>query len=184
MDKKNNLSIIFLEHQFVDLDIYDDNIDVFITLPDEFEIALTVATPKNLQFLMDKENKNFWDVPTPWILVKKLTKEVIQEAIYDYVYKEFKPYGYWLKVYHYASDFDIATFDELKAKDNKIFLLGDLEFTIKELRNKIKKLDNLEKSNKKELIENLNQLYETVELLEFNRNNNKINFCKIYQFHI
>ncbi len=35
-------------------DVYNSNIEVFITLEDGFSLTIVVGTPKNLEFLMEK----------------------------------------------------------------------------------------------------------------------------------
>ena len=55
-------------------DIYDDNVDVFVDLQNGLNYTVVVGTYKNIISLMDN----------PMIIVKKLTMEVIQEAIQAY----------------------------------------------------------------------------------------------------
>jgi hypothetical protein len=58
---------------------------VFVTLQDEFSLTIVVGTPKNLQYLMEKGKVNFYGPGLPWIIVQKLTKGIIQEAIEAYM---------------------------------------------------------------------------------------------------
>jgi len=90
-----------------------------VTLQDGFTLTIIVGTPKNLQYLMEKDKVNFYGLGLPWIIVQKLTKEIIQEAIKAYMNDQ--PEGYWLKLYHFATDIDIAVFNQLQAqKRNQI----------------------------------------------------------------
>ena len=78
---------------------------------------IVVGTPQHFQYLMDKDKINFISPGRPWVIVKKLTKEIIQEAIQAYMND--LPEGYWLKLYHFAYNIDINVFDELQAQQTK-----------------------------------------------------------------
>ena len=54
---------------------------------------------------------DFLEPGCPFITVRKLTMEVIQEAIKAYIND--KPEGYWLKLYHFATNIDITVFNQL-----------------------------------------------------------------------
>ena len=71
-----------------------------------------VATAKNIESLMDKERTNYFEPGYPFIIVKKLTKEIISEAIQAYASDE----AYWLKLYHFAGNVDTAVFNQLQAE--------------------------------------------------------------------
>ena len=98
-------------------DVYNSNIEVFVTLQDGFSLTIIVGTPANLQYLMEKDKVNFYGLGLPWIIVQKMTKEIIQEAIKAYI--EDKPDAYWLKLHHFATDIDIAVFNQLQAQEMK-----------------------------------------------------------------
>ena len=53
-------------------------------LEDGYTHTVVVATAKNIESLMDKEKMNFFEPGYPFIIVKKLTKEIIEEAIQAY----------------------------------------------------------------------------------------------------
>ena len=78
--------------------------------------TLVVATPKNIEFLMDKEKMNYFEPGHPFVLVKRLTKEIIIETVTAYVAKN---NAYWLKLYHFADYVDTAVFNELQAEHLK-----------------------------------------------------------------
>ena len=61
---------------------------------------------------MDKERMNYFEPGYPFIIVKKLTKEIISEAIQAYASDE----AYWLKLYHFAGKVDAAVFNQLQAE--------------------------------------------------------------------
>lgn len=48
----------------------------------------------------------------PFIIVIKLTKEIIEELIKAYA----EDAAYWLKLYHFAGDIDMAIFNKLQAE--------------------------------------------------------------------
>ena len=90
-------------------DIENSNIDVFVELEDGYTYTVIVATAKNIESLMDKERMNYFEPGYPFIIVKKLTKEIISEAIEAYASDE----AYWLKLYHFAGKIDTAVFNQL-----------------------------------------------------------------------
>jgi len=96
--------------------IENSNIDVFVELEDNLENSYTytvvVGTAKNIEYLMDKDKMNYFEPGDPFIIVKKLTKEIISEAIQAYASDE----GYWLKLYHFAGNVDTAVFNQLQAE--------------------------------------------------------------------
>ena len=93
-------------------DIENSNIDVFVELEDGYTYTVVVATAKNIESLMDKERMNYFEPGYPFIIVKKLTKEIISEAIEAYASDE----AYWLKLYHFAGEIDTAVFNQLQAE--------------------------------------------------------------------
>ena len=98
-------------------DIENSNIDVFIELEDASTYTLVVATAKNIEYLMDKEKMNYFEPGYPFVIVKKLTKEIITEAIQAYVSDD----AYWLKLYHFAGKVDTAVFNQLQAEQTEYF---------------------------------------------------------------
>jgi hypothetical protein len=118
MEKNSRFLIEIDETQLSKIeDVYNSNIEVFVTLQDGFSLTIIVGTPQNLQYLMEKDKVNFYGPGLPWIIVQKLTREIIQEAIKAYI--EDKPDAYWLKLYHFATDIDIAVFNQLQAQEIK-----------------------------------------------------------------
>ena len=89
--------------------IENSNIDVFVKLEDDYTYTVVVATAKNIESLMDKERMNYFEPGYPFIIVKKLTKEIISEAIEAYASGQ----AYWVKLYHFAGKIDTAVFNQL-----------------------------------------------------------------------
>ena len=114
-EKNNSFSIEFRTSLNEIEDVFNSNIEVFVTLQDEFTLTIIVGTPKNLQYLMEKDKKKFYGPGLPWIIVQKLTKEIIEEAIKAYIND--MPEGYWLKLYYFATEIDIAVFNRLQARE-------------------------------------------------------------------
>lgn len=77
MHKKNTrFSIELNETHLSEIeDLYNSNIEVFVTLEDGFDLTIIVGTPKNLQYLMEKEKVNFYGPGLLWIIVQKLSKK-------------------------------------------------------------------------------------------------------------
>jgi hypothetical protein len=65
---------------------------------------------------MDKDKIDYNRPGYPFILVKKLTPEIIEQTIQAFAEEND---GYWLKLYHFGGSLGIIdenTFDQLKAK--------------------------------------------------------------------
>lgn len=90
--------------------IYDDHIDGFVYFEDGSNYTVVAATCNNILALMDKEKINFSEPVCPFIIVTKLTMEVIEEAIEAYA----KDDAYWLKLHHFAAEIYINVFDKLQ----------------------------------------------------------------------
>ena len=93
-------------------DIENSNIDVFVELEDSYTYTVVVATAKNIESLMDKERMNYFEPGYPFIIVKKLTKEIISEAIEAYASDD----AYWLKLYHFAGKINKTIFNTLQVE--------------------------------------------------------------------
>ena len=68
---------------------------------------------------MEKDQSTFYGPGLPWIIVEKLTFEIIEEAIKAYF--EAAPGAYWLKLHHFAMDIGMEVFDQLQAKEIEEF---------------------------------------------------------------
>lgn len=88
-------------------DIFDDNLNVEVTLEDGQSYFLIVGTPKNLLTLMDNEKSDFLSPGEPIVIVKKMTKQIIEDAIQAYA----EDNAYYLKFY--AAQLDSKTLDVL-----------------------------------------------------------------------
>ena len=114
-------SITFLSDLKDVKDIFDDNMDVSVKLENGRNYVLVVGTPKNLLRLMENEKSDFLSPGDPIVIVKKMTKEVIEQAIRAYAEDD----AYCLKFY--SAELDTKTLDVLKdrsiARDK---LLDDL----------------------------------------------------------
>ena len=82
-------------------DIYNDWVDVFVTLEDDdsdLEYWFEVTTPQALASYMDEKNRRFLEPLYPFIVVRELTPEVIKEAIEAFLIEEED--GFWFKLYY------------------------------------------------------------------------------------
>ena len=86
-------------------DIFDTN--VAVKLENGHTYIVVVATQKNFLTLMDYEKSDFLSPGDPMIVVRKLTKEVVEKAIEAYAKDE----AYYLKFY--AADLDVKTLNVL-----------------------------------------------------------------------
>ncbi len=76
-------------------DIFDYNMDVSVNLENGQNYVVVVGTPKNLLRLMENEKSDFLSPGDPIVIVKKMTKEVIEQAIRAYAEDDV----YYLKFY-------------------------------------------------------------------------------------
>ena len=141
-------------------DIENDSIDVCVDSEDGYTFTVSIATTKHLLQKMDEEKSNFSNPSELVIIVRKLTQEIITEALEAYA----EDNAFWLKLYDFACEIDISVFDELQAKRVKesieFNLLSGLDDLEKEI-NKFDKLNNAEKSNLVAKIEKLAQLLDS-----------------------
>lgn len=72
---------------------------------------------------MMQENVNFIRPRSPMIIVKKLTKEIIEEAILYYAKND----AYWLKLCHFGYAVDISVLNKLETKHREKWELFELE---------------------------------------------------------
>jgi hypothetical protein len=96
--------------------IENENIDVFVEEEDGYTYTFVVATAKNIEYLMDKWKMKYFSPGHPFIIVKKLTQEIIEETIKDLSQKD---NGYWLKLYQFADQIDETVFNQLEAEDRE-----------------------------------------------------------------
>ena len=89
-------------------DIFDYNMDILVKLNNGHDYLVFVATQKNLLSLMDNEKSDFLFPGDTMIIVRKFTKEVIEETIKVYAEDD----GYYLKLY--AAQLDTKTLDVLR----------------------------------------------------------------------
>jgi hypothetical protein len=107
-------------------DVNNDKIDVFVENEDGYTYTVSVGTPQDLLEEMKQEKTNFVQPGTIMIIVKKLTEEIVREAIHAYAEGD----GYWLKLHQFANAIYISILNKLEAehrqewekfhKDNKI----------------------------------------------------------------
>jgi len=93
----------------------NDNVDVCVENEDGYNYIVIVRTPRDLLEEMDQEKTNFIRPGTPMIIVKKLTKEIVTEAIEAYAEDE----GYWLKLCQFGDELDISVFNKLEVEHRK-----------------------------------------------------------------
>jgi len=108
------------EIQFLDevKDVNNDNIDVGVVFKDNHSYTIIVRTPQNLLQEMEEEKTNFVEPGAPTIIVKKLTNEIITEAVEAYL--KLDDDGYWLKLCQFGDNIDISVFNKLDSQQRKL----------------------------------------------------------------
>ena len=173
MEKNSEFSIKIDENQLRDLeDPFNSNVEVFVTFEDGLMVTIIVGTPKNLEYLMAKDQVNFYGPGLPWIIVKKLTVETIHEAIQGYM--DDCPNGYWLKLYYFWNEINTNIFDSLDPLEMDESVQLNLFIKLDQLKTQLEKRYEIEESEKLNLITNLNK---SLKLLEnFKSNSEKPGF--------
>ena len=101
------------------VDLENDCLDVFVTLENDACYLIEVTTPKFFYTLMEKFKSNFVPPSYPYIIVSKLTDEIIHAAIQSFI--DTKDDSYWLKLYHTTATLKIEDINEIldrKEKEN------------------------------------------------------------------
>jgi hypothetical protein len=116
-------SIYYINYDYDDSDmtaIENSNIDIFVKLKNGSKYVVTLATPEYMAYYMDNQNINYFPTMDPYIIVKKLTHEIIVETIKAYAEEEHGyslQEGYNLKLYHFAQRIPETVFKKLQAED-------------------------------------------------------------------
>jgi hypothetical protein len=167
MEKNSEFSIEIDENELRDLeDPFNSNVEVFVTFEDGLVVTIIVGTPKNLEYLMAKDQVNFYGPGLPWIIVKKLTVETIHEAIQGYM--DDYPNGYWLKLYYFWNDVDTTIFDSLDPLEMDESVQLNLFIKLDQLKTQLGKRYEIEESEKLNLITNLNKSLKLLENFKWN----------------
>lgn len=101
------------------VDLENDCLDVFVTLENDDSYLIEVTTPKFFYTLMEKFKSNFVPPSYPYIIVSKLTDDIIRAAIQEFI--DTKEDSYWLKLYHMTATLKIEDINEIlyrKEKEN------------------------------------------------------------------
>lgn len=103
--------------QFIDeiRDPYRDNVDVLVENEDGYKYMIVACTPGDLLKQMEENKLNFIMPHTPRIIVKKLTEQIVREAIEVYAEND----GYWLKLCEFGDDIDISVLNKMEEEDRK-----------------------------------------------------------------
>ena len=98
-------------------DLEDGFVDVLVTLTDDNEYLVEIATPKALSTYMDEKKKNFYEPGFPLLFVRKLTPEIIRETLEEFASKQEDTF--WLKLYHLTVELTIDDLNELMIRYEK-----------------------------------------------------------------
>ena len=135
-------------------DIENDSIDVCVDCEDNFTVTVSVATTKYVLQRMDEQKSNFSNPNELIIVVRKLTQEIITEALEAYA----EDNAFWLKLHEFASEIDISVFDELQAKHVKESIEFNILCGLDDLEKEINKSDQLTNTAKSNLIAKIEKL--------------------------
>ena len=98
-------------------DLEDGFVDVLVTLTDDNEYLVEIATPKALSTYMDEKKKNFYEPGFPLLFVRKLTPEIIRETLEEFASKQEDTF--WLKLYHLTVELTIDDLNDLMIRYEK-----------------------------------------------------------------
>ena len=99
-------------------DLLDDTVDVLVTLEDDycagtdrFCYVVEVTTPQALSAILKEEKSEFLSPGYPYIIVSKLTNDILRAAIESFI--NTKDDSYWLKLYHVILSLEIEDLNEI-----------------------------------------------------------------------
>ena len=98
-------------------DLIDDCLDVFVSLENDDSYIVKVTTPKCISGLMKESESGFLPPGYPYIIVSRLTDEIIHAAIQSFI--DTKADSYWLKLYHIITTLKIENINEILDKKEK-----------------------------------------------------------------
>ena len=96
-------------------DIENDSIDVCVDSEDGYTFTVSIATTKHLLHRMDEEKSNFSNPNELTIVVRKLTQEIITEALEAYA----EDNAFWLKLHHFSGFIKSDMFNKLQEDQDK-----------------------------------------------------------------
>jgi hypothetical protein len=99
------------------LNLVNDSLDVFVTLENDASYLVEVATLQFLSDLMEKNESDFVPAGYPYIIVSKLTDEIIRAAIQEFI--DENEDSYWLKLYHITATLNIEDINEILDRKEK-----------------------------------------------------------------
>ena len=99
------------------VDLENDCLDVFLTLENDDYYLIEVTTPRFFYTLMEKFKSNFVPPSYPYIIVSKLTDDIIRAAIQEFIGT--KEDSYWLKLYHLTATLKIEDINEILYRKEK-----------------------------------------------------------------
>ena len=100
--------------------IYNDRVDVIVRLDDDCNYAIDLPTPQYLLSVMKENNQPFIGPGENYIMVEKLTPEIIKKTLTAFVKEE---NAYWLKLLHISHFFEIETLNNLRNQVNSEYSL-------------------------------------------------------------
>ena len=104
-------------------DLRLDDVDVLVESESGFTYVVVVTTPAFLDDEMAQEKTNLVKPCGPRIIVKKLTKQIIEEAILTYAEND----AYWLKLCHFGHLLGISVLNQVQKKRSEEWDLLELE---------------------------------------------------------
>jgi len=117
-------------------DLFNDALDVFVTLEDDycsdgFCYFLEITTPKFLSTMMKKGKSTFLEPGYPYIIVSKLTDDIIRAAIESLINPKDSPDDdelRWLKFYHVIPKLTTEEIDGILNRKKEEEIQLDAEF--------------------------------------------------------
>lgn len=125
-----------IEFEIPPEDLVNGCLDVLVTLEDDSCYFVEVTTPQFLEVLMkESEESKFLPPQSPYIIVSKLTGEIIKAALEDFIRTEND--SYWLKLYHVTPTLNIEDINKIlerkKQENLKLALQIELEIKLEEM---------------------------------------------------
>ena len=123
-----------IEYLFPPTDLFIDTLDVFVTLDDDSCsdgscYFVEVTTPRFLSNMMERGKSTFLEPEYPFIIVSKLTDDIIRAAIESFINQEDYDELHWLKFYHVVPKLTTEEINEIlnRKKEEEIQLKAEID---------------------------------------------------------
>lgn len=108
---------IKIVHELNEFNTMDNgSVDVWVETNEGTCYILEISTPQHMEAVMKEDQLNYVRPGCPRVIVKQITKEIVEEAAQAYAEVN---RGCWLKAHHFSHHMDKNIFETLRAKEQE-----------------------------------------------------------------